>query len=97
MFFEKSSRKPRRIFVQESRIEVRFRRLHATRCMSLPTPASSPDGMKCNPGSLLVIRESRNTRRSFRATFLRDLECDDYQGFYFSPPLPPEEFEAGFL
>ena len=54
---------------------------------------------------------SRNTLRSLRATklnvvaggvereeqyrVLRDLECDEYQGFYFSPPLPPEEFEAG--
>jgi EAL domain-containing protein (putative c-di-GMP-specific phosphodiesterase class I) len=28
---------------------------------------------------------------------LRDLECDEYQGFYFSKPLPPEEFEAKFL
>jgi len=28
---------------------------------------------------------------------LRDLECDEYQGFYFSKPLPVEEFAAGFL
>ena len=44
---------------------------------------------------LNVVAEGVEREEQYRV--LRDLECDEYQGFYFSPPLPPEEFEAGFL
>jgi diguanylate cyclase (GGDEF)-like protein/PAS domain S-box-containing protein len=44
---------------------------------------------------LNVVAEGVEREEQYRA--LRDLECDEYQGFYFSKPLPPEEFEAGFL
>ncbi|MFY8063323.1 MAG: putative bifunctional diguanylate cyclase/phosphodiesterase, partial [Usitatibacteraceae bacterium] len=44
---------------------------------------------------LNVVAEGVETEAQYRA--LRDLECDEYQGFYFSKPLPPEEFEAAFL
>lgn len=26
--------------------------------------------------------------------FLKNLGCDQYQGFYYSPAVPPEEFAA---
>jgi diguanylate cyclase (GGDEF)-like protein/PAS domain S-box-containing protein len=44
---------------------------------------------------LNVVAEGVEREEQYRV--LRDLECDEYQGFYFSKPLPPEEFEAGFL
>ncbi|MEI6738561.1 MAG: EAL domain-containing protein, partial [Pseudomonadota bacterium] len=44
---------------------------------------------------LNVVAEGVEREEQYRA--LRDLECDEYQGFYFSKPLPPEEFEAQFL
>jgi len=44
---------------------------------------------------LNVVAEGVEREEQYRV--LRDLECDEYQGYYFSPPLPPEEFEAGFL
>jgi diguanylate cyclase (GGDEF)-like protein/PAS domain S-box-containing protein len=44
---------------------------------------------------LNVVAEGVETESQYRV--LRDLECDEYQGFYFSKPLPPEEFEAAFL
>jgi diguanylate cyclase (GGDEF)-like protein/PAS domain S-box-containing protein len=44
---------------------------------------------------LNVVAEGVEREEQYRA--LRDLECDEYQGFYFSKPLPPEEFEAAFL
>jgi diguanylate cyclase (GGDEF)-like protein/PAS domain S-box-containing protein len=44
---------------------------------------------------LNVVAEGVETEAQHRV--LRDLECDEYQGFYFSGALPPEEFEAAFL
>ena len=44
---------------------------------------------------LNVVAEGVECEEQYRV--LRDLECDEYQGFYFSRPLPPEEFEAQFL
>ncbi len=44
---------------------------------------------------LNVVAEGVEREEQYRV--LRDLECDEYQGFYFSKPLPPEEFEAQFL
>jgi len=44
---------------------------------------------------LNVVAEGVEREEQYRV--LRDLECDEYQGFYFSKPLPPEEFEAEFL
>jgi len=44
---------------------------------------------------LNVVAEGVETEAQYRV--LRDLECDEYQGFYFSKALPPEEFEAAFL
>ena len=44
---------------------------------------------------LNVIAEGVENEEQYRV--LRDLECDEYQGFFFSKPLPPAEFEAQFL
>jgi EAL domain-containing protein (putative c-di-GMP-specific phosphodiesterase class I) len=44
---------------------------------------------------LNVVAEGVETESQYRA--LRALECDEFQGFYFSKPLPPDEFEAAFL
>lgn len=44
---------------------------------------------------LNVIAEGVETEDQYRV--LRDLECDEYQGFFFSRALPPAEFEAQFL
>ena len=44
---------------------------------------------------LNVIAEGVETEDQYRV--LRDLECDEYQGFFFSRALPPSEFEAQFL
>jgi diguanylate cyclase (GGDEF)-like protein len=44
---------------------------------------------------LNVIAEGVETESQYRV--LRDLDCDEYQGFFFSRPLPPVEFEAQFL
>ena len=44
---------------------------------------------------LNVIAEGVENEEQYRV--LRDLECDEYQGFFFSRPLPPAEFEAQFL
>ena len=44
---------------------------------------------------LNVIAEGVENEDQYRV--LRDLECDEYQGFFFSKPLPPVEFEAQFL
>ena len=44
---------------------------------------------------LNVIAEGVENEEQYRV--LRDLECDEYQGFFFAPPLPPGEFEAQFL
>lgn len=44
---------------------------------------------------LNVVAEGVEREEQYRV--LRDLECDEYQGYYFSKPLPPEEFEAEFL
>ncbi len=44
---------------------------------------------------LNVVAEGVEREEQYRV--LRDLVCDEYQGFYFSKPLPPEEFEAEFL
>ncbi len=44
---------------------------------------------------LNVVAEGVEREEQYRV--LRDLECDEYQGYYFCKPLPPEEFEAQFL
>ncbi|MEQ1517905.1 MAG: EAL domain-containing protein [Usitatibacteraceae bacterium] len=44
---------------------------------------------------LNVIAEGVENEEQYRV--LRDLACDEYQGFFFSKPLPPAEFEAQFL
>ena len=44
---------------------------------------------------LNVIAEGVENEGQYRV--LRDLECDEYQGFFFCKPLPPTEFEAQFL
>ena len=40
---------------------------------------------------LRVVAEGVETREQF--SFLQAYNCDEIQGFYFSPPLKPEEFE----
>jgi EAL domain-containing protein (putative c-di-GMP-specific phosphodiesterase class I) len=44
---------------------------------------------------LNVVAEGVEREDQYRV--LRDLECDEYQGFFFSKALPPAEFEAEFL
>jgi diguanylate cyclase (GGDEF)-like protein/PAS domain S-box-containing protein len=44
---------------------------------------------------LNVVAEGVENETQYRA--LRDLKCDEYQGFFFSKALPAEEFEAQFL
>ena len=44
---------------------------------------------------LNVVAEGVETEHQYRV--LRDLGCDEYQGFFFARPLPPAEFEAQFL
>jgi diguanylate cyclase (GGDEF)-like protein/PAS domain S-box-containing protein len=44
---------------------------------------------------LNVVAEGVEREDQYRV--LRDLECDEYQGYFFSKPLPPAEFEAEFL
>ena len=44
---------------------------------------------------LTTIAEGVETEEQFRA--LRDMGCDIMQGYYFSKPLPQEEFEAFLL
>ncbi len=44
---------------------------------------------------LNVVAEGVETEHQYRV--LRDLECDEYQGYFFSRPLPAAEFEAEFL
>ena len=44
---------------------------------------------------LNVVAEGVETEDQYRV--LRDLGCDEYQGFFFAKPLPPAEFEAQFL
>jgi hypothetical protein len=39
---------------------------------------------------LRVVAEGVETR--YQCRFLRARKCDEGQGFYFSPPLPPEQF-----
>ena len=45
--------------------------------------------------SVPVIAEGVETEEQMKA--LRDMGCDLVQGFYFSKPVPPEEFEAFLL
>ena len=44
---------------------------------------------------LNVVAEGVETEDQYRV--LRDLGCDEYQGFFFAKALPPAEFEAEFL
>jgi diguanylate cyclase (GGDEF)-like protein/PAS domain S-box-containing protein len=44
---------------------------------------------------LNVVAEGVEREDQYRV--LRDLDCDEYQGFFCSPALPPAEFEAQFL
>ena len=44
---------------------------------------------------LNVVAEGVETEDQYRV--LRDLECDEYQGYFFAKPLPAAEFEAQFL
>ncbi len=44
---------------------------------------------------LNVVAEGVESEDQYRV--LRDLECDEYQGYFFSRPLPAAEFEAEFL
>jgi len=44
---------------------------------------------------LNVVAEGVESEDQYRV--LRDLDCDEYQGFFFSKPLPPAEFEAQYL
>jgi diguanylate cyclase (GGDEF)-like protein/PAS domain S-box-containing protein len=44
---------------------------------------------------LNVVAEGVESEDQYRV--LRDLECDEYQGFFFSRPLPAAECEAEFL
>ena len=44
---------------------------------------------------LNVIAEGVESEDQYRV--LRDLDCDEYQGYFFSKALPPVEFEAQFL
>ena len=44
---------------------------------------------------LNVVAEGVETEDQYRV--LRDLECDEYQGYFFAQPLPAAEFEAQFL
>ena len=44
---------------------------------------------------LNVVAEGVEREDQYRV--LRDLECDEYQGYFFSKALPPAEFEAEFL
>ena len=44
---------------------------------------------------LNVVAEGVEREDQYRV--LRDLECDEYQGYFFSKALPPAEFEAQFL
>ncbi len=44
---------------------------------------------------LNVVAEGVETEDQYRV--LRDLGCDEYQGYFFAKPLPPAEFEAQYL
>jgi diguanylate cyclase len=44
---------------------------------------------------LNVVAEGVEREDQYRV--LRDLDCDEYQGFFCSPALAPAEFEAQFL
>jgi diguanylate cyclase (GGDEF)-like protein/PAS domain S-box-containing protein len=44
---------------------------------------------------LNVVAEGVENEAQYRV--LRDLECDEYQGFFFARPLPAAEFEAQYL
>ncbi|MBL8520961.1 MAG: EAL domain-containing protein [Betaproteobacteria bacterium] len=44
---------------------------------------------------LNVVAEGVENEAQYRV--LRDLECDEYQGFFFARPLPATEFEAQYL
>ncbi len=44
---------------------------------------------------LNVVAEGVENETQYRV--LRDLECDEYQGFFFARPLPAADFEAQYL
>ncbi|MEO8599963.1 MAG: EAL domain-containing protein, partial [bacterium] len=44
--------------------------------------------------NLKVIAEGVETERQL--AFLRDNECDEMQGYYFSKPVPPDAIAAFF-
>ena len=43
------------------------------------------------PEKLTVVAEGVETEEQL--AFLRDQRCDEMQGYLFSPPVPPEQFE----
>lgn len=45
--------------------------------------------------NLKVLAEGIETEEQYK--ILRDWGCDEYQGYYFSKPLPPEKFEELFV
>jgi EAL domain-containing protein (putative c-di-GMP-specific phosphodiesterase class I) len=45
--------------------------------------------------NMMVIAEGVETQEE--VDYLKQIGCDAFQGFYFSKPIPVEEFEKGFM